>query len=202
MGICNPACTEEQIRCYPVNCKRVKSMRKGGFYRFGLLDCDVEIDDITDVTEWEAVIAAGKWTISPEGLGALPKPESSKEIIVAGVPEETVDEVSSFTFMTKLFDNDNYLDFDFQYDVKEQAAYKTLVLFGCDGLLYYDRLWVAGANPGIGGLSVEVWRESENQSSQALHIDFTFNTFNSGFKAFPLTKELLDALNVACEVES
>lgn len=192
--ICNPACADDQITMYPIGCDRLSQTRKGGSERFILLDCDVTFEDITSTAEWTALQSSQRYIYSPPGEGTLPQPETTKDRITACSPDEVIDEVSGYNWFTKLFDNNNYCDFEFENDVKSSYASKTLLWYGCDGLLYYSRNWTTGTNPGFGGLAVEVYRGSEPKTLQQLFINFKFNTFQNGVTAFAPTQALLDII--------
>ncbi len=189
--ICNPSCNDDQIQMYAIPCRRQDSTRKGGFERFILLNCEETFTDITSISEWEAIKDVQGYIYSPPGFGTLVKPESKKEKLSACAPEEVIDEITGIEWQTKLFDNSTYLDFNFENDVKENYASKTLLWYGCDGLLYYDFTWVTGENPGFDGISADVYRESEPENLQKLHIDIKFNTYQKGLKAFAPSAALL-----------
>ncbi len=192
--ICNPSCNTTQIRTYPIPCKRVESTRKGGFERFFMIDCDSIITDMTSTTEWQALVDNDKLIISPPGFGKVIKPETKKEQLSACSPEEVIDEISGFEWHTKLFDNDTYLDFDFENDIKEGYASKNVMWLGCDGLLYHNYKWVAGTNPGFGGISAEPYRASDPGNIQELHVDVKFNSYQKGTKGIKLSQAVLDIL--------
>ena len=197
MEICNPSCNGTQIRSYPIPCNTVSSTRKGGFERFMFIDCDVVMSNVTSPAEWQALIDDDRIIISPPGFGKLSKPELKKEKLKACSPEQTIDEITGFEYETKLFDNVTQYDFDFENDVKEKHTNKNVVWIGCDGLLYYNYKWVAGTNPGFSGIAAEVYRDSEVDSLQKLHIDVKFNTYQKGLKGIPLPQTVLDVLFAA-----
>lgn len=192
--LCNPSCNNEQVRTYPVPCKRIEAMRKGGFEVFIALDCDSTLDDILDEDAWTALKNADKFICSPPGFGELDKPELKTEQTSACGPEEVSDEISGWTWMTKLFDNDNYLDFDMENDLKESYKNKNWLWIGCDGLLYYNYKWAPGENPGFGDGAAQVYRVSKVGAKQELHVDLKFNTFQKGVKGVPIPKTLLDII--------
>ncbi len=192
--ICNPGCNDSQIRTYAIPCARQTSTRKGGFDRFVLLDCDVNMTDFTDITEWQALQAAQRYIYSPPGFGKMIKPETKKEQLSACAPEEVIDEISGVEWSTKLFDNTSYCDFNFEYDVKNLYGSKNLIWLGCDGLLYTRYNWVSGENPGYGGLSADVWREGDAGALQSLHIDIKFNTYQIGTLGTPIDQALIDVI--------
>lgn len=192
--ICNPSCNGTQIRTYPIPCNRVSSTRKGGFERFILIDCDVNITSLTASAEWKALIDVERIIVSPPGFGKLIKPDIKKEQLSACSPEETIDEIAGFEWETKLFDNTTYFDFDFENDVKEKYASKNVVWLGCDGLLYHNYKWTAGSNPGFGGIAAEVYRDSETGSLQKLHIDVKFNNYQKGLKGILLPQSVMSVI--------
>lgn len=192
--ICNPSCNTEQVRTYPVPCKRITAMRKGGFEIFIALDCDATLDDILDEEAWQTLKDDGKFICSPPGFGELDKPDQKMEKVSADGPEEVSDEISGFAWYTKLFDNDNYLDFDFENDLKESYRNKNWMWVGCDGLIYYNYKWTPGTNPGFGSSSAIIYRPSKVDTKQELHVDVKFNTFQKGIKGVPITQEILDII--------
>lgn len=194
MAICKPSCNTVAITPYTTSCDRRLSTRRGGISQFALLDCDLTFVDITDEEEWEAGKTAGQIVLSPEGFGSLVEPTETAEKLTACSPEETIDEISGIDFSTKLFDNVGYTDFDFENQVKNGYSSRTLVWFGCDGLMYYDRNWVTGTNPGFSDLSIRTYRTSEADALQQLFINSRFNTYATGLKAIPLTTALKEAI--------
>lgn len=192
-GTCTP-CTTDDITSYPIPCRKKDAIRRGGISTLLMLKCNETIADLTDDTEWTALKTAGKLIVSPKGFGELVKPTTTKEQIDGCSPEVVVDEISGITYNTKLLDNVDYLDFDFENDVKNLYDSYTLMWIGCDGLLYYRRGWVTGENPGIYGWVPEVYRTSVNKSSQALNIDATFNTYNESYRGVELPQDVIDAI--------
>ena len=195
MDFCNPACNTTQITTYPIPCRLQDATRQGGFERFILLDCDQVFVDLTDDAEWQTLADNDKLIVSPPGFGTIIKPETTKEKLTACSPEQVIDEISGFDWMTKLFDNSSYLDFDFEDDLKNLTGSKTIMWIGCDGLLYYSNQWATGENPGFGGIAIDVYRVSEPAKLQELHADVRFNTYKKGIKAIPLTDAVLAVLN-------
>ena len=169
-------------------------MRKGGFEVFIGLDCDATLDDLLDEAAWQALKDENKFVCSPPGFGELNTPDQKTEKVSACGPEEVSDEISGFTWYTKLFDNDTYLGFDFENDLKESYKNKTWLWIGCDGLLYYNYKWVSGKNPGFSDGSAKIYRASKVESKQELHVAVKFNTFQKGLKGVPITQELLDII--------
>lgn len=195
MGVCNPSCnTGDQIRTYPVPCNLVSATRKGGFDTFILMNCDAVMYSLTNASEWASLVAADDIVVSPKGFGQLVQPETTKEKLTACAPESNVDEISGFEWYTKLFDNTTYLDFDFEYDLKNKYADKTLLWIGCDGLLYYDYNWVAGENPGFANITLDVFRQSEADNLQRLNVNAKFNTYGTNLKGIELTPSVLSVL--------
>jgi hypothetical protein len=192
-GTCAP-CTTDDIVSYPIPCRKKEATRKGGISTLLLLKCDSTLIDLTDEAEWSALKTAGKLIVSPKGFGELTQPTTTKEQLDGCSPEVVVDEVSGITFSTKLLDNVNYLDFDFEDDVKNLYDSYTLMWIGCDGLLYYSRAWVTTENPGIYGWVPEVFRTSANNSLQSLNINATFNTYNTSYRGVELPQAVIDAI--------
>lgn len=195
MDFCNPACNTTQITTYPIPCRLQDATRQGGFERFILLDCDQVFVDLTDDAEWQTLADNDKLIVSPPGFGTIIKPETTKEKLTACSPEQVIDEISGFDWMTKLFDNSSYLDFDFEDDLKNLTGSKTVMWIGCDRLLYYSNQWATGENPGFGGIAMDTYRVSEPSKLQELHADARFNTYKKGVKAIPLTDAVLAVLN-------
>lgn len=195
MGVCNPTCnTGDQIRTYPTPCNLVEATRKGGFDTFILINCDEVIYSLTNASEWAAIVAADALIVSPKGFGQLVQPETTKEKLTACSPEANVDEISGFEWYTKLFDNTTYLDFDFEYDLKNKYGDKTVMWIGCDGLLYHDYNWVAGENPGFANITLDVYRQSEADNLQRLNVNAKFNTYGTGLKGVELPASVLSVL--------
>lgn len=197
--LCSPGCDEQEIRSYCTPCVRQNALRKGGFSRLGFLDCDVEIDDITDEAEWAAIVAANKLVFLPEMIGTTVDDEVTTLQISACRGVEETDRISGIDWQLRLFDNDTLTDFDLEYDLKNKVASKTAIFMDCNGLLYYRYDWEEGENPGFGQLTSSVNRASAVGEVQVLNINLRFNTFQSGFKAIKLTQSLESVLLSACE---
>jgi hypothetical protein len=188
-SICSPGCADAPITKYDPNCDILTSVRKGGLQAFILLDCDVELEDVTSVSEWNEISESLIFT-SPTGLGQFTEPETTAEAVDCS-PDKIVDEISGATFQIKKFDNETFLDFDMEHDLKTVGENKTVMFVDCNDILYYNRDWSVGTdNPGFAGLSLNVYRTSERGSLQVLNVNFTYNSFQTGFKAIKLTPEL------------
>ena len=193
-NLCTPACNDEQIRTYPIPCKTTEATLKGGGEVFILLDCDVEMVSVADAVEWTALKTAEKFIVSPKRFVKLPKPETKREKLSACGSEQTVDETMSMEFYTQYFDTTTFTHFDMMEDMKNLVGSKTLLWIGCDGNLYYRYYYATGENPGFGGLSSEVFLESEVDNLQKLNINFKWNSYQEGIKAIPLTPALITAI--------
>jgi hypothetical protein len=195
MGVCNPTCnTGDQIRTYPIPCNLQEATRKGGFESFILIDCDAVMYSLTDATEWATLVAADQIIVSPKGFGTLIQPDNTLEKLSACSPESVIDTIAGFDWNTKLFDNTTYVDFDFEYDLKNKAQNKTVLWLGCDGLLYFDYNWATGENPGFANISVNVYRVSEPDQLQTLNVEARFNTYGTNLKGIALTPSVLSVL--------
>jgi len=195
MGVCNPSCnTGAQIRTYPVPCDLTTSTRKGGISHFILMNCDAIMYSLTNASEWASLVAADDIIVSPAGFGQLAQPETTKEKLTACTPEQMVDQNTTVSWFTKLFDNVTYIDFSTQYDILNKYQNKTVLFYSCDGLLYGDYNWVAGENPGMANISVDVYRESEPDNLQKLNVNFTFPTYGTILKGTALTPSVLSVL--------
>lgn len=201
MAVCNPACAEDQIITYCEPCDLQSALRKAGIEKISLIDCDATIDDLTDEAEWEALKAANKIVPLPLGRGTLNRPTVEKQEVSPCTPELPVSEETVIEFVTRLFDNTTYKDFDLENDVKNKILSKTLVYSDCNGILYYQRNWVTGTNPGHPNVSAEVWR-AEDGKIQTLNFEFTINTFKNGFKGLPMTAAIKEAIFGCVEAES
>jgi len=192
LEICNP-CSVEDITIYPIPCRKILATRKGGVSNLLLLKCDLGIIDLTNPAEWTTLKSTNKLIVSPNGIGEIQDAETTEDEIDCS-PAVVVDEISSITFMTKVFDNVTYLDFDFENDIKNLYNAYTFMYIGCDGLLYYSRNWVTTKNPGFFGWTPKVNRTSVKGSLQTLKIDIKFNTYNSPVKGIKLPQSVIDAI--------
>lgn len=192
---CNP-CVDNDIVMYPIPCNRVQSTRKGGIKTLFLLKCSAVINDLTDEAEWSALKASGDLVVFPDGSGEIPQPETTEESLDGCSPPVVIDETSSVTYATKLFDNDNYLDFDAECQIKNNYGSYTLGWLGCDGILYYDSTFVAGnnENPFFYNFSPKVWRTSTNGNLQTLNVEAKFNTYGTCIKGIALPQAVLNVL--------
>jgi len=192
--LCNPACDTEQVRVHTTDCNLTENIRKEGFDQFGILTCGSTFTDITDEAEWAALIASGDLVITPKGDGTLVDTELTKEKLTRCSPEQVIDEISGFEWSTTQMDNETFADFDFEYDLKNKYADKTIVIFGCDGLIYYRYNWVTGENPGFGNLSIETNRGGNQGSVQKLKVAAKWNSFKDGLTAIKMTPALKTAI--------
>lgn len=191
-GICSPGCSDAPIRRYNAQCNVLGSTRKGGLATFIVLDCDVEFENPASASEWEA-LGESKFFVAPTGVGTWTEPEVQTETIDCS-PDMPTDETSGANFVIKKFDNENFVDFDMEYDLKSFLPNKTVLFVDCNDILYYNRTFTPGSNPGFGGLTASVYRTSERGSSQALNVNITYNSFQTGMKAIKLTPELKEAI--------
>ncbi len=188
-SLCSPGCADKPIAKYNANCDILTSVRKGGLQAFIMLDCEVEIEDITSASEWNE-ISESKIFTSPTGLGQFTEPETTTEAIDCS-PDMTVDEISGATFQIKKFDNILFEDFEMEQDLKTVGQNKTVMFVDCNDLLYYNNKWkIDSDNPGFAGLALTVFRTSERGSLQVLNVNFKYNSFQAGFKVIKLTPEL------------
>ena len=125
----------------------------------------------------------------------------SKQEISPCAPEVPVSEETVIEYITRLFDNTTYKDFDLEYDVKNKTGQKTIVYADWNDILYYARKWVTGTNPGHPNISAEVWR-AEDGKIQTLNFEFSINTFLNGFKGMPMTPAIKEAIFACVESES
>lgn len=190
-GICTP-CNTDDITTYPIPCNLITSSRKSGILQPFLLKCDKTITDLTDDVEWAALKASGDIIVFPQGSGNLITPETTTEQLVACSPEVVIDEIGGFDFATKLFDNDTYLDFQFEYDLKNLYNSYTIMWLGCDGILYYDYNWTPGTNPGFSNFVPTVFRSGE--TVQALNINVRFKTYGTNLKGFKPNTAVMNAI--------
>lgn len=198
-NLCSPLCGDDTIRSYCNPCDRQSSLREGGFGRVGFLDCDATFTDITDETEWETYVLAGKVVVLPELIGNTVDDEVTTQRLSAWRPEEENTRISGVDFQLKLMDNVTYTDFDLEYDLKNKLAAKTAFFIDCNGLLYYRYDWVTGENPGFGKLTATVNRASVVGEVQSLNFNLRWNSFRSGYKAIELTPALEEVILSACE---
>lgn len=198
-SLCSPLCGDDTIRSYCNPCDRQSSLREGGFNRLIFLDCDVTFTDVSDETEWEALVTAGKVVVLPELIGNTVDDETTTLRISACRPEEEITRISGVDFALRLFDNVTYTDFDLEYDLKNKLAAKTAMFIDCNGLLYYRYDWLPGENPGFGKLTAIVNRQSVVGEVQVLNTNLRWNSFRSGYKAIELTTALEAAILAACE---
>jgi hypothetical protein len=192
-SICVP-CSTDNITTYPIPCKKIEATRKGGIQSLLMLKCDETITDLTDDTEWTALKTANKLIVTPLGMGDLIEPETQDEQLDSCSPAVVIDETMGINFNTKLFDNTTYLDFQTEFDIKNLYSSYTLLFIGCDGLLYYNRDWVSGDNPGFYNWSPKVSRISAPNALQILNINVKFKTFGTGLKGIQLPQDVLDAI--------
>lgn len=188
MAICSPGCVDAPITKYNAQCDILSSTRKGGLQTFGLLDCSVILEDISSASEWNS-ISESKIFVAPTGIGTLTEPETTSEPIDCS-PDATTGEISGAQFQIKKFDNTTFKDFDMEFDLKTVGQNKTLILFDCNDLMYYSRNWTPGDNPGFAGIVTNVFRTTERGSLQTLNVNFTYDSFQNGFKVLKLTPEL------------
>lgn len=186
---CNPG----DIITYCTPCDFQSAIRKSGIPLVALLDADIAVTDITDETEWAALMAAGKIIVLPQGSATLTSPEQSTQDIVNCRPQLVVAETRTLEYRTRLFDNVDYLDFDLEDTLNKYGSSMTLVYADCNDILYYARNWVTTENPGHDGLSVTSYREDED-AIQALIVNITVNTYKAGFKGMPLNAALKSAI--------
>ena len=190
--ICNAGCSDDSITGYSTVCDVVSNLRKGGIARFILLDCDVVVDDVTDVSEWN-LLGTSKYSYSPEGLGEFVADETTTEQITCA-PEFVVDRTSGIDFVVKQFDNVTFEDFRWQDELINRGSNKQLLFVGCDGLLYYRRNWTPGEQPGFGQLTVNAGRTGAAGSVQALNIELRWKSLGENYTATPLTAALSAAI--------
>lgn len=192
MALCSPGCNDAPITRYDSECEATQNIRKGGLATFIALDCDVTFTDVTDASEW-ALLGESKYFVAPTSAGTWAEPEQTTETIDCA-PDAVVDEVSSANFPIKKFDNTTFKDFDMEFDLKNKLSNKTILIVDCNDILYYNRAWVTGENPGFGGVTAQVFRQSERGSSQVLNVNLSYNTFGTGYKAIKLTQSLKTAI--------
>lgn len=189
--ICNPACDAGAITRYETGCDAQKEIRKGGISRFILIDCGLDWTDISSASEWAT--NASDYYVSPEGLGEIQDGDIETEEIGCDV-EVQFAETGNVNFILKRFDNESFKDFDLEYDLKNKAQNKTLVLVGCDGLLYFNYNWETGEEIGLGIRGITVNRSSQNGQLQSLNVDFRVALDGSGWRAIKLTDALKNAI--------
>lgn len=190
--ICAPNCTDAPITRYNPDCNVTSSFRKGGLATFIALDCAVQFEDVTSASEWEA-LSLSQFFVAPSGIGEWTEPELTTEAVDCA-PDYTTDEISGANFQIKKFDNEEFKDLDMEYDLKTQLANKTVLFVDCNDIVYYNRAWTPGDNPGFAGIAPSISRVSARGALQALNVNFTYNTFQTGMKAFRLTPELKEAI--------
>ncbi len=186
-------CEPSNIVTYCTPCEIDGAIRKSGIPLVALIDSSVALTDITDATEWAAAHALGLIKVLPQGRATLTSPEQGTQPVIACRPDLVVSEQRTLEYMTNLFDNENYLDFDLEYTLNQFGNSMTVVYADCNDILYYSRLWATGDNPGHSNISVNAYRQDDD-AIQMLTVNIQINTYKEGFKGLPLTTALKSAI--------
>ncbi len=190
--VCNPACNDEQIPIYAVDCILQNNLRKGGIARFILIDCPETIDDVTDASEW-AALGVSKYTYSPEGIGAYVASEDTTERVTCA-PEVVTQRISGFDFQIKQFDNTTFEDFEWQAALTGNGRNKQLLWVTCEGLLMYRKNWTPGEQPGFGNITITADRTGDVGSVETLNVGVRYDATTEPYTGFKLTAALSAAI--------
>lgn len=96
MAICNSSCAPALPASYTGGCSIIT--RPGGIKQFAFVKCDYTFEDISDVAEWTAAVAAGDAVLSGFILGQKPKGTFTKKRIASCQPEGVVGAEKQLTF--------------------------------------------------------------------------------------------------------
>lgn len=113
----------EQISC--------GQFRKGGLSAAAFVDCDANITDWSDETEWNAAIAAGKVRIIAPIRGSIPEPTPVEGENPNGCGSATILDTFDRTVEIKDYNvNANNIDF---YNQLNRTKKQVVLFAGCDG---------------------------------------------------------------------
>lgn len=98
--------------------------------------CDFNFTDITQLSEWEAAIAAGKIIASGRVLGQKPKGSPSKKRLASCLPERTVNYTRNYQWKDSNVDTATLTEYDLYQTVDENQDVLDIAFYTCDGLLF------------------------------------------------------------------
>lgn len=176
MAICNPCVTGFPTEYIDqLNCNKKTNTRVAGISQLAFLKCDQVLTSLTDNAEWVAIKEdAGNLVRVPSGFGSIPKPNVTKSKLDGCSPDEPTEIVQQINFKTQYFDNTTFTDFDFLCDINGTYSNYTLLILGCDGLMYYSSEWATGENPGFDKLSLFSWLENPESGLQSMNFEIEF----------------------------
>lgn len=144
MSICNSDCITELPCISNAGCNI--NLRSAGIDRVIFADCAVEFDDITDLAEWTALIAAGRIAFTGQILGQKPKATFTTKKIASCIPEVPVSAEYQISWLDSNADNEAFTDYDFYRYLQANQQRVIAGYYTCDGLLYW----------GLNRLSLEI----------------------------------------------